>query len=114
MRNLFFAFSLAGSFSLAGYFSLTLLGGCYQVDEPVCAYACGASSGGASSCPRSYECRADNYCHKVGSTAACEYSDASVVDQSGAVTQDFSSPSDGDQNGQDGSTDLGSSDASHD
>ena len=93
--------------------SLALVGGCYQVDEPVCAYACGQGPGGnAQRCPGGYECRADDYCHKVGSTAACQYSDASVVDQSGAVppNSDFSSTSDGAQDLNDASTDL----ASHD
>ncbi|MEO6955056.1 MAG: hypothetical protein ABI321_24865 [Polyangia bacterium] len=83
------------------------LGGCYQVDEPVCAYACGVGSdGGGKSCPRNYECRGDNYCHKVGTTAACEYSDASVIDQA-VVSADFSSI---DQD----SADLSLSDASSD
>ena len=61
-------------------FGVSVLSGCYQVDEPVCAYACAVGSElGAQACPADYECRADRYCHRKGSTAACEYSDASVV-----------------------------------
>ncbi len=71
-------------------FCASLLGGlsgCYQVNEPVCAYACGVDQ----SCPRSYECRADRYCHRKGSTAACEYSDASVVMEDASIV-DMSMP----------------------
>ena len=71
----------------------SLLGGCYQVDEPVCAYACAAGSDpGAQACPTHYECRADRYCHKKGSTAACEYSDASVGPADASVVVDMSMP----------------------
>jgi hypothetical protein len=50
------------------------LGGCFNIDEPPCAYACGP--GGA--CPDDYTCGSDNYCHLHG-TGVCQFSDASVV-----------------------------------
>jgi len=51
-----------------------LMASCFSPDEPVCAYACGDNG----VCPDNYECRADNYCHKLGSTGICPYPDASV------------------------------------
>jgi hypothetical protein len=69
-------------------------GGCFSPDRPVCSYAC---SDTAPKCPDDYECRSDGYCHRVGTTAACGFSDAampqdlSVADQSVPVTTDMAS-----------------------
>jgi hypothetical protein len=49
--------------------------GCFSVDRPVCSYAC---SDTAPPCPDDYECHTDGYCHLIGSTAACAFSDAAV------------------------------------
>ena len=55
-------------------FSIALLalacGGCFNPDEPVCSYQCAAVE---PRCPDDYECRADGYCHKKGTTAACSF-----------------------------------------
>ena len=69
---------------------LLFLAGCFNFDEPDCSYACTPSTPSntgkpAQACPDSYECRADGYCHKQGSTAACGFSDAAVSDQSAVV-----------------------------
>jgi hypothetical protein len=51
--------------------------GCFNPDEPDCAFVCGPQG----KCPESYECRPDNYCHKVGTSGPCVgYTDASVPD----------------------------------
>jgi len=67
--------------------TLLALPACFHVDEPVCAYACGPTG----DCPHDYECRSDNYCHKIGSVAACEFSDAAVMPDE-AVPSDMSEP----------------------
>jgi len=73
MRAILLAVLTVGLFALPA---------CFHVDEPVCAYSCGPSG----DCPHDYECRADNFCHKIGSVAACEFSDAATApDQSVAV-----------------------------
>jgi hypothetical protein len=59
------------------FLGLLFASACFNPDEPVCAFVCG--TGGK--CPDNYECRADNYCHRKGTTEACPgYSDASVPD----------------------------------
>ncbi len=50
--------------------------GCFNVDRPVCSYVCADVD---PKCPEDYECRTDGYCHLVGSTAACAFSDAAVA-----------------------------------
>jgi hypothetical protein len=65
--------------------------GCFNPDQPTCSYICSESE---PRCPDSYECRADNYCHLVGSTEACGFADASVSTDLSAVTTDMSHPSD--------------------
>ena len=72
-------------------FSIALLalacGGCFDVDKPVCSYVCADVD---PKCPEDYECRADGYCHKVGSTAACAFSDAAVpIDMAVSVPPDM-------------------------
>ena len=49
--------------------------GCFNVDKPICSYACSDTT---PRCPDDYECRTDGYCHKIGSTAECAFSDAAV------------------------------------
>ena len=66
---------------------LALLAGCFNIDEPPCAYSCGPNG----ECPDDYSCGSDNYCHLHG-TGICTYSDASMPEL------------------EDGSMDLGSSD----
>ena len=76
MRRLVYAATLA----------LASLGfaGCFNVDKPTCSYACSDTD---PKCPEDYECRTDGYCHLVGTTAACAFSDAAVpLDMSVAVT----------------------------
>jgi hypothetical protein len=69
--------------------ALLLSSGCFDVEEPPCAFACGP----ARTCPDNYECRSDGYCHRKGSTEACMFSDAAAApDQSAAV--DFAVPPD--------------------
>jgi hypothetical protein len=53
----------------------TLGSGCFSVDEPICAYKCGTGN----ICPDDYSCMADGYCHKNGTTGACDYSDAAMA-----------------------------------
>jgi hypothetical protein len=65
-------------------------GGCFDPDRPVCSYVCSESE---PRCPDEYECRSDNYCHLVGSTQACGFSDAAVATDL-SVTVDMSQPSD--------------------
>lgn len=68
--------------------ALALAGGCFNPEKPTCSYACAASG---MSCPTDYECRTDGYCHLVGSTDACLFSDAAVpLDMSVAVPGDMS------------------------
>ena len=70
---------------------LALVSGCFNIETPPCAYACGPQG----QCPDEYVCGSDNYCHHNG-TGVCLYPDA-------AVAEDLSEPSEG-------GIDLGSSD----
>jgi hypothetical protein len=58
-------------------------GGCFDPDKPSCSYVC---AGSAPFCPADYECRADNYCHLVGTTDSCNFSDAAVAPQDLSAT----------------------------
>jgi hypothetical protein len=62
--------------------------GCFSPDEPVCSYACAEV---APKCPDDYECRPDGYCHKIGSTASCAFSDAAVPLDMSATAKDMTS-----------------------
>ncbi len=64
--------------------------GCFSVDRPVCSYVCADVD---PKCPDDYECRSDGYCHLVGSTASCAFSDAAVpIDMSVSGPADMTSP----------------------
>jgi hypothetical protein len=65
MRHLVKAFALSLTLAAAG---------CFNPDEPPCAYACGPNG----ECPDDYTCGNDNYCHLHG-TGICSFSDASLV-----------------------------------
>ena len=79
-------FAVAVAVALATGFA-----GCFDPDQPTCSYICSESE---PRCPDDYECRADNYCHLVGSTEACGFSDAAVVTDFSAVSIDMSRASD--------------------
>jgi hypothetical protein len=61
------------------------VGGCFNYSEPVCSFSCGTGDAAADLCPGNYECRADGYCHKIGTTEACEFSDAAVSPDLSAI-----------------------------
>jgi hypothetical protein len=54
--------------ALAALAGGAIVAGCFSPDKPDCAFACAQ---GSHSCPDGYECRADFYCHRIGSTGAC-------------------------------------------
>ncbi len=56
-------------------FAAASFSGCFNVDKPTCSYACSDTT---PACPDDYECRTDGYCHLVGTTDACLFSDAAV------------------------------------
>lgn len=61
--------------------------GCFSPDKPICSYACADTE---PRCPESYECRADGYCHLVGTVSACPFSDAAMPqDMSAAAGSDM-------------------------
>jgi hypothetical protein len=63
----------------ASWLAVVLLAsGCFNVDEPLCSFACGPMG----ECPDDYKCGPDNYCHLHGNTQPCGFSDASVPDLS--------------------------------
>ncbi|HEX4459641.1 MAG TPA: hypothetical protein VIA18_16795 [Polyangia bacterium] len=66
MRRFVLVTLLLGSFGFAG---------CFNPDRPSCSFVC---SGSAPACPDQYECRADNYCHLIGNTDVCGFSDAAT------------------------------------
>ena len=47
---------------------LLAFAGCFSPDEPLCVFACAESP---HECPSGYECRSDQYCHKVGTSGLC-------------------------------------------
>jgi hypothetical protein len=61
------------------------LAGCFNIEDRVCAYACGPNK----ACPDDYQCMPDGYCHLHGNRDPCGYSDAgadqSVGDQASSV-----------------------------
>ena len=57
--------------------------GCFSPDKPTCSYACSDTE---PRCPVDYECRTDGYCHLVGTTTACLFSDAAVPQDMSAAT----------------------------
>ncbi len=58
---------------VCGLFGFT---GCFNPDKPSCSFVC---SGTAPACPDDYECRADNYCHLIGNSDTCGFSDAAAA-----------------------------------
>jgi hypothetical protein len=52
-----------------------LFAGCFDLDEPVCAFRCGSSS---PECPDHYTCQSDGFCHRNGTTTACPFPDLST------------------------------------
>lgn len=50
--------------------------GCFNPDKPSCSFVC---AGSAPACPEDYECRADNYCHLIGNSDSCGFSDAATA-----------------------------------
>jgi hypothetical protein len=54
------------------------LAGCFSPDEPLCVFSCAQAP---HECPSGYECRSDQYCHKVGTSGLCpgfSQADASI------------------------------------
>lgn len=47
---------------------LLALAGCFSPDEPLCVFSCAEQP---KECPSGYECRADNFCHKIGTSGLC-------------------------------------------
>lgn len=73
-------------------FAAASFSGCFNVDKPTCSYACSDTT---PKCPDSYECRTDGYCHLVGTTEACMFSDAAVpIDMSMSTPADLTPSSD--------------------
>jgi hypothetical protein len=74
-----------------GIMFVTACAGCFDPDQPTCSYVCSESE---PRCPQDYECRADNYCHLVGSVAECGFSDAGVSIDLSASAPDLAQPAD--------------------
>jgi Cys-rich repeat protein len=70
-------------------------GGCFQPDQPPCAFSCGDNN----VCPTGYSCLDDGYCHRAGHTGSCGFTDlsANVSDLSGLdlAPEDLTMPTDG-------------------
>jgi hypothetical protein len=71
--------------------TLALAAGCFNPDKPSCSYACNDAD---PRCPDDYECRADGYCHLIGSTDECLFSDAAVPLDMASQPADFSGAAD--------------------
>jgi hypothetical protein len=73
---------LLASFVLVS--SLTLAG-CFDVQTPTCAFACGPNG----ECPDDYKCQPDGYCHfKDRLNVPCNFSDAAIApDLSASLSQ---------------------------
>ena len=76
------------------------LGGCFNYSEPICSFSCGTGTAAANLCPSNYECRTDGYCHKVGTTESCGFSDASVAPDLSATLPEDLGPEGGTMNDQ--------------
>ena len=77
---------------LALALSAASVSGCFDVDKPTCSYVCSDTD---PKCPDDYECRSDGYCHLVGTTAQCLFSDAAVpLDMSMPTTNDMTPTND--------------------
>ncbi len=67
--------------------ALALAAGCFNPDKPTCSYVCADVD---PKCPDDYECRADGYCHLIGTTDSCLFSDAAMpLDLSVTVPSDM-------------------------
>jgi hypothetical protein len=79
--------------SLAALALAVAFSGCFNVDKPTCSYACSDTT---PACPDDYECRTDGYCHLVGTTAECMFSDAAMAPIDMSVPSDLTpgTPSD--------------------
>jgi hypothetical protein len=62
--------------------------GCFNPQKPTCSYVCADTT---PRCPDDYECRSDGYCHLVGSTDSCLFSDAAVPMDMSVSVADMSS-----------------------
>lgn len=66
--------------------------GCFSPEKPICSYVCADT---APKCPDDYECRSDGYCHKIGTSDACPFSDAAMpADLSATAPPDMTSAGD--------------------
>ena len=73
-------------------FAALAVAGCFSPDKPTCSYACADVE---PRCPEDYECRSDGYCHLVGSTTMCLFSDAAMPqDMSVTMPPDMTQPPD--------------------
>jgi hypothetical protein len=73
-------------------------GGCFNVDERPCSYACGPNG----ECPDNYMCLGDGYCHLHGQMTSCGYSDLAAGGQDGPIdllTPDFTADDGGGTDG---------------
>ncbi len=72
---------------------LAVAAGCFNPDKPTCSYVCADVD---PKCPDDYECRPDGYCHLIGTTDSCLFSDAATPNDMAMtlpsdMTPDFSS-----------------------
>jgi hypothetical protein len=61
--------------------ALAPLAGCFSVEQPPCAFACGDNG----KCPDDYLCMSDGYCHLHG-TGVCLFSDAAPAPDMATAT----------------------------
>jgi hypothetical protein len=54
--------------------ALVSFAGCFDPEEPLCAFACGDNN----LCPDDYQCLPDGYCHLHGQAGECTFPDASA------------------------------------
>lgn len=67
------------------------LGGCFDPDEPPCAFSCGDNG----ACPTDYMCLSDGFCHLHGKPGACGFPDAAQPGTDMHVGMDLMTPEDG-------------------
>jgi hypothetical protein len=83
---------LSATLVLLGLLAGLGLSQCYAPSYADCAFRCGST---APLCPDEYQCQADGYCHRPGSTTKCAIAldlatasdlgaDAAVVDSAGS------------------------------